>query len=64
MKKKQRSAIYERKEIFVCLSTGYGKSLCYHALPSLEVLVSCVVLVCALLIALMVEPVQSLRKHL
>jgi len=68
MKKEQRSAIkaiYERKEVLVCLSTGYGKSLCYQTLMDHEfgLTVSasqlCLVLAVSPLIALMVDQVHS-----
>ena len=36
LKPKQKlavQAIYEGKDAFLCLPTGYGKSLCYQVLP-------------------------------
>ena len=65
VKEEQRSsmrAVYEGSDVFVWLPTGYGKSLCYQALPFLmdykKGLVdsgkSCGVLVVSPLIALMV----------
>jgi len=72
MKKEQCSVVNERK-VFVCLCTGYDKSLCYQTLPFVmnhefglteSASQLCVVLVVSSLIALMVDQVQSLRKHL
>ena len=74
LKTEQRSsmeAIYNGHDVFVWLPTGYGKSLCYQALPFI---MDCkrglvgsqersLVLVVSPLIALMVDQVTSLRKR-
>ena len=73
VREEQRSsmrAVYDGSDVFVWLPTGYGKSLCYQALPFLmdykKGLVdsgkSCGVLVVSPLIALMVDQVESLRS--
>ena len=60
-------AIYEGKDVFLWLPTGFGKSMCYEVLPfvfddklgrrdSLVIVVSP-------LISLMVDQVQSLRHR-
>ena len=64
-------AIYEGRDAFVCLPTGFGKSLCYQVLPflfdhKLELVDTpkrCAVLVVSPLIALMIDQVQSLRSR-
>ena len=72
LKEEQRpsiKAIYEGNDIFVWLPTGYGKNLCYQALPFVmdhkngvaETQKSSAVLVITPLIALMFDQVQSLR---
>ena len=64
-------AIYNGHDVFVWLPTGYGKSLCYQALPFI---MDCnrglvgsqersLVLVVSPLIALVVDQVASLRKR-
>ena len=74
LKTEQRSsmeAIYNGHDVFVWLPTGYGKSLCYQALPFImdckQGLVGSqersLVLVVSPLIALMVVQVTSLRKR-
>ena len=63
--------IYRGKDVFVWLPTGYGKSLCYQALPFLldyklgvtESQESGLVLVVSPLIALMVDQTTSLRSR-
>lgn len=62
-------AIYERKNVFVWLPTGFGKSFCYQALPFvmdhklglIGTSKSSSVLVVSPLIALMIDQVKSLR---
>ena len=64
-------AVYEGKDVFVCLPTGYGKSLCYQALPFVMDhklgLVgtnrSSAVLVVSPLVALMIDQVQRLKSR-
>ena len=62
-------AVYGKKDVFVCLPTGFGKSICFQILPFLHDhklgLVhgqskSCAIIVSPL-IALMVDQVRSLR---
>ena len=59
--------VYEGKDVFLWLPTGFGKSLCYEVLPfvfddklSKD---NSVVIVVSLLISLMVDQVQSLRRR-
>ena len=75
MKNEQKQAIYAMysgKDVFICLPTGFGKSICFqiHVLPFLfdhkHGLVggkkrSCAIIVSPL-IALMVDQVRNLRK--
>ena len=74
LKAEQRSsmkAIYDGRDVFVWLPTGYGKSLCYQASPFLmdfkKGLVDtenrCAVLVISPLVALMIDQVKSLRRR-
>ena len=74
LKEEQRSsikAIYEGKNVFVWLPTGYGKSLCYQALPFVMdhknglagTRESSAVLVITPLIALTFDQVQSLKSN-
>ena len=70
LKAEQRSAIkaiYEGRDVFVCLPTGYGKSLCYQTLPFImdhknsRSSHTSAVIVVSPLIALMEEQVQRLK---
>ena len=65
--------MYEGKDAFVWLPTGFGKSICYEVLPFMfdchrrksEVAdgsTPCLVLVISPLIALMIDQVRSLRR--
>ena len=70
LKKEQRAsieAIYTGRNVFMWLPTGYGKSICYQALPFImdckrDVLCSLVIVVSPLL-ALMIDQVTSLRAR-
>ena len=74
LKAEQRSAmeaIYNGHDVFVWLPTGYGKSLCYQALPYImdfklglvESKQHSLVLVVSPLVALIVDQLTSLRKY-
>lgn len=72
LKEEQKSAIeavVNGKDVFVCLPTGYGKSLCYQTLPFVfdalrqEGRSNSAVLVVSPLIALMEDQVSSLRSR-
>ena len=64
-------AVFQGKSVFISLPTGYGKSMCYQALPFVmdyqKGLVGCsetsAVLVVSPLTALMVDQVKSLRSR-
>ena len=62
-------AVYDRKDVFVFLPTGYGKSICFQTLPFLfdyklgASQTKSSVVVVSPLIALMVDQVKSLRKR-
>ena len=59
--------IYEGKDVFLWLPTGFGKSLCYEVLPFVFDdkfgKDNSVVIVVSPLISLMVDQVQSLRRR-
>ena len=61
-------SIFQRKDVFVWFPTGYGKSICYQALPFMfdrklgRALDKSVVLVVSPLVSLMIDQVTSLRS--
>ena len=63
------SSVLEGSDVFVCLPTGFGKSICYQSLPFAfdhkfgVVAGGHAVLVVSPLIALMVDQVRSLRSR-
>ncbi len=70
LKEEQRAAIkavYEGKDVFVSLPTGYGKSLCYQTLPFVlsykQARTSSAVIVMSPLIALMEDQVSGLKRR-
>jgi len=70
LKTEQRDCIkylYEGKDVFLWLPTGFGKSLCYEVLPFvLDDMLGrhgSVVIVISPLVSLMVDQVQSLRQR-
>ena len=73
LKEEQRlaiKAIFDGRDVFVCLPTGYGKSLCFQTLPfimdyKLDLVGTeqrSIVLVVSPLVSLMIDQVRSLRK--
>ena len=62
-------AVYDKKDVFVWLPTGFGKSLCYETIPFIfdwklrRVDSRSLVLVVSPLVALMIDQVKSLRKR-
>lgn len=64
-------AVYGAKDVFVWLPTGFGKSICFQALPFVfdykkglvDAQRKSIVLIIAPLVALMVDQVQTLRNR-
>ena len=62
-------AVYDQKDVFVWLPTGFGKLLCYETIPFIydwklrRVDYRSLVLVVSPLVALMIDQVKSLRKR-
>ena len=59
--------VYEGKDVFVWLPTGFGKSLCYEMLPFVFDVkrgrVDSLVIVVSPLVSLMIDQVRSLRRR-
>ena len=63
-------AIYDGKDVFMWLPTGFGKSLCFQVLPFMmdhklsfvDTEQSCSVLIICPLLALMMDQAQNLRR--
>lgn len=74
IKEEQKEAIvkflFEGKDVFVCLPTGFGKSLCYYSIPVIYDMLqaeerSCpwsLIVIVSPLISLMKDQVASLEK--
>ena len=71
LKEEQRKSpevVYQGSSVFVWLPTGFGKSICYQALPFVIEHKkgqhgSCAVLVVSPLVSLMIDQVESLRTR-
>ena len=64
--------VYDGKDVFVCLPTGFGKLICFECLPFVfdfrhnrtgSSSVRTTVLVVSPLVSLMIDQVESLRKR-
>ena len=58
--------VYDEQDVFFCLPTGYGKSLCYQTLPFLmehKLGGNKAILVMSPLVAPMEDQVYRLKKH-
>ncbi len=64
-------AVYDGLNVFVCLPTGFGKSLCYQAIPfvmdfklgRVGTSITSAILVVSPLVSLMVDQVEDLRRR-
>ncbi len=64
-------AVYDGLNVFVCLPTGFGKSLCYQAIPFVMdfklgragTSITSAILVVSPLVSLMVDQVEDLRRR-
>ncbi len=64
-------AVYDGLNVFVCLPTGFGKSLCYQAIPfvmdfklgRVGTPITSAILVVSPLVSLMVDQVEDLRRR-
>ena len=70
VKKEQKEAVVvDKEDVFVCLPTGYGKSLCYYCIPVLFDKIQkrsvpwSLIIIVSPLVALMKDQVFSLNKR-
>ena len=66
IKEEQKEAIvkfvFEGRDVFVCLPTGFGKSLCYYSIPVIYDMLRAEERSCPWLLIVIVSPIIALMK--